>query len=437
MGMVLGCADFYSWEHVFELNQYYFTNYCINCFYHGIDWMYSTVETIYSYDFRVWYFWFFNSVYDESFDFFFNTYWYFSLNTSSFQLFWGIILDSYVVNTLIKLPYTEEWFKSMLSSKEATLVLIHHPELCFLSNTINDYYYTNYLTNYFFSLYELVGAEGYQTAIMLFPQLVILIFAGFIFMSFFFSYFTHTSKEGLIIDADYLVSNSSVEAEKEISSYDDMILGIVVLCYVFGWYFYIQFWSMFSMFPELGLLWCLFPGLYFIIVGIPTALIYDFGIFFLAYLKGVGTTPVLIFELVYDFIAVVIFYTRILVQGVRLILMLFTYASMHDLVLYFSFDQTMFLGAETFWEELNGVSLTLDSITYFMLFIFPSRLMYWIYEILHTFFVVTVQFAAFFAIVFWLFLFLYTFFVMEKQEAYYIEKRIIRKKQFEEIIGLK
>jgi hypothetical protein len=151
-----------------------------------------------------------------------------------------------------------------------------------------------------------------------------------------------------MIDADYLVSNSSVEAEKEISCYDDMILGIVVLIYVFGWYFYINCWSLISIMPELILVFYLFPGLYLIIVGIPTLLVYDFGVFFLAYLKGIGSSPVLIFELMYDYIAIIIFYTRILVQGVRLILMLFTYASMHDLIMYFSFNQRILCEDESF-----------------------------------------------------------------------------------------
>jgi hypothetical protein len=105
---------------------------------------------------------------------------------------------------------------------------------------------------------------------------------------------------------------------------------------------------MLSMMPELVLVFYLFPGLYYIIIGIPTFLIYDFGIYFLAYLRGVGAGAVLFVELMFDYIAVIIFYTRILVQGVRLVLMIFTYASMHDLVLYFTFGQKMFLGAETF-----------------------------------------------------------------------------------------
>jgi hypothetical protein len=100
--------------------------------------------------------------------------------------------------------------------------------------------------------------------------------------------------------------------------------------------------------PELILVFYLFPGLYYIIIGIPTFLIYDFGIFFLAYLRGVGKSSISITEMMFDYIGVIIFYTRILVQGIRLVLMLFTYASMHDLVMLFSFNQKMFLGSETF-----------------------------------------------------------------------------------------
>jgi len=101
------------------------------------------------------------------------------------------------------------------------------------------------------------------------------------------------------------------------------------------------------MMPELILVFYLFPGLFYIIIGIPTFLIYDFGIFFLAYMGGVAAGSVLAIALMFDYISVIIFYVRILVQSVRLVLMLGTYAGMHDVVLYFSFSQKMFFGSET------------------------------------------------------------------------------------------
>ena len=37
--------------------------------YSGIDWLYTYVEIIYAYDYKILYFWLLNSVYDESVDF--------------------------------------------------------------------------------------------------------------------------------------------------------------------------------------------------------------------------------------------------------------------------------------------------------------------------------------------------------------------------------
>jgi hypothetical protein len=51
--------------------------------------------------------------------------------------------------------------------------------------------------------------------------------------------------------------------------------------------------------------------------------------------------------------------------------------------------------------------------------VLPGQFFTWIYEVLHSYFVITVQFGAFFGIVFWLVLFLYTMFVSEKQEDYF------------------
>ena len=69
---VLGCPDFHLKSFEFEKNEFFLTNVCSDCLYHGIDWVYTFVDTIYSYDFKVWYFWFMNSIFDNSFDYFFS-----------------------------------------------------------------------------------------------------------------------------------------------------------------------------------------------------------------------------------------------------------------------------------------------------------------------------------------------------------------------------
>jgi len=122
----------------------------------------------------------------------------------------------------------------MLSSKESTLILVYHPELNFIRENIFKDYYFSFLSNLVFSLYELATPETFYSPVILVPQLLLLVFFSVIFISFYFSYFSTSTGEENTIDADYLISSVTVESEKEISSLDDMILGLVVLIYIFG-----------------------------------------------------------------------------------------------------------------------------------------------------------------------------------------------------------
>jgi|GEM_PF-4968651 len=50
------------------------------------------------------------------------------------------------------------------------------------------------------------------------------------------------------------------------------------------------------------------------------------------------------------------------------------------------------------------------------------------YEVFHTYFVITIQTIAFFAMVFWLFFYLFTFFFSEGHEIYFKKRRLLYKK---------
>lgn len=411
----------------FNYDNFFLTNYCINCLHSGVDFLYTYVEILYFYDFKVLYFWSLFSIFDESFDFFLQSYWFLNTTASTFNLVYSVILDTVTNSSIIKLYGGDEWYKNFLSSQNISLFLINHPEL-----VIADLEKSNFLFlgNFFFSIYEKVDSEGFLLPVMLLPQLLILVFFGYLLVIFYLSYFTSLTKEEASADTDYLLMSASIESEKEIGSFDDIILVMVVLLYVFGWYFYVYCWSVLSYFPEVVFIFYLFPLLYYVIIGIPTYLSYDFGIFFLAYLRGVAPSPVLIMELMYDYIAFLAFYIRLLVQGVRLVLIVFTYASLHDYVIFFMFDQTLLLGNESIMECLNKNSFSVKGFSYVFFLVLPGKIFYWLYELFHTFFVVTAQTVAFFAMVFWLFLFLYTFFVFEKHENYFKEKRDLRRKIF-------
>lgn len=290
------------------------------------------------YDYKVLYFWFLNSVYDESIDFFFISVWFLSLQMSSLQLFWSVLLDSYIFNSLLQFSLTDEWVRGFISSKDTALLVIYHPEVMFFKNQIFCNFFTNYLADINITAIQYLDSQSLLTPIMLFPQLLFLGYIAFFFTAFYFSFYSSSSKEESTIDADYLSASVTVESEKEIGSIDDMLMPVIVITYTFGWYFYLYCWCLISQLPEIVLVFFFFPLLYYTIGNTPTFLLYDFGILYNCYLRGVAPSPNMIFELMYDYIAVIAFYVRILTQGVRLALMFFTYAAMHDFVLYMDYS---------------------------------------------------------------------------------------------------
>lgn len=425
---ILGLIETYDFDIILNQADNEILDTSSNSLFHGITWVYVYSTDLLAFDINLWYQAFSNNILDESFNFFFFIFWVNSLFSSVEQLFFAITLDFFTNSALFKYPFNDSW-TDLFYYIYGNGFLIFYPELIFLKSYTLTYFEEIY-SNARFVFYNLSEHESLFINFNLSLQYLILIGFSTLFLILYFSFYTNPFKEENFIDSDYLNASALVEAEKEISSLDDMVLVLIVLMYIFGWYFYVHCWSLFSYTPELTLVFYLLPGLYFIIIGIPTFLMWDFGIFFLVYLRGIGKSASLSIELMYDYLAVIIFYTRILVQGIRLVLMLFTYLSMQEMVLFLTFGQSIFLGYEFFWENLNYLSVSLDTFSYYLIFSFFGTFLYWIYEILHTYFVVTVQFIAFFAIVFWLFLFLYTFFVIEKQENYFTEKRKLRKQHF-------
>ncbi len=408
----------------------------IHAMYSGIDWLYTYVETLYIYDYKIVYFWFLNSVYDESMDFFFLSVWYSSLQTSSLQLFWSVLLDTYITSSLFQLSLTDEWVRSYMSGKDSALFVIYHPEVIFLKNQIINNYFFDFLSDINVSAIQYLDSQSLLTPIMLFPQLLFVAYMGFLFVAFYFSFYSSSTKEESTIDSDYLSASITVESEKEIGSIDDMLMPSIIIIYTFGWYFYLYCWNLFCCVPELILVFFFFPLLYYTIGNTPTFMLYDFGILFACYLRGIAPTPTMLFELMYDYIAVIAFYVRILTQGVRLALMFAAYAGMHDFVLFMDYNHRYLTGNESLWEEISNINTSISSFTYFFLGTLPGILLNWMYEVFHTFFVVTGQLVAYFGMIFWLFLFLFTFFVIEKQESYFEERRKFRQDLLKKIQNL-
>jgi hypothetical protein len=118
-------------------------------------------------------------------------------------------------------------------SSDSTYVYIYNPELLFIKKQLL-FDYTPFFSNLFFILNENTLVESFSSPIIILPQFFFLVYSALIFISFYFNYFLTPTKEESLIDNDYLINSMTVEAEKEITAFDDMILATIVLIYIFG-----------------------------------------------------------------------------------------------------------------------------------------------------------------------------------------------------------
>ena len=412
-------------EHTFATNCVDSQSYSI---YKNLDWMYSYIEACCAYSLNLSYIQSSLNLLTETFDFFFVFLWSNSLDSNEFQLFYSVMLDNYINNKLIQLHLTDEWSQNFFSSKEATFVLINHPELVFFKSQLINSYYSEYLTDISFSSLQFLQKQSLLSPVLLVPQILLLLLSTFLFVSFYFSYYSNPVKEEASIDSDYLSASISIESEKELGSIDDLLIIFIMFLSIFGWYFYSYCYALICSMPETALFFFIIPLFSYVIIMTPLLLLLDFGIVFIAYVKGVTPTSNLAAELIFDYVSIIAYFVRVFIQCVRLALMFGTYCSMHDFILYANHPISFFSGGESIWEDFSNTSNTKTSFTYFIFSTLPLHLANWGYELIHTLFVLTSQTISYVGMIFWLFLFLFTSFVSEKQENFFSEKRNLRKK---------
>jgi len=68
---------------------------------------------------------------------------------------------------------------------------------------------------------------------------------------------------------------------------------------------------------------------------IPIFLLFDYGMHFITYLRGAGSSASLFMEFIYDCIAFLAFFIRLSVQNVRLLLIILTFFSLYEFILFF------------------------------------------------------------------------------------------------------
>jgi len=400
----------------------------------GIHWIYSVLDSVFLYEAKIVYQK--NPIFltDESVSLEKIAYEVGVWELNSNVLNWSVVLDKKQNIEVYENPYLNAWFSYFVNGSESSFLGYIHPELCFINDSITNTLILPFTSSLYFVLTNDYFSECYVSPMFIVMNIILNTSAVLLLISFYFSYYTNSTKDENTIDQDYLVAAMSVEAEEEIASIDDLSLSLFLLIYLFAWFFYANVIFILTNVPEVSMIFYHLPFLYYMTVLIPTLLLYDFGIYFATYLRGASTTPSFVMELLYDYIAFSAFYIRLLVQNVRILLMTFTYFSLYECILTYVSFSSWFGNYETLWED-NDYNYSNYNSYYFLIRI-PTQIIYWLYELFHTFFVVTAQFVAFFAMSFWLFLFLFTMFVLEQQERFFNVKKSERKEKLKKILNL-
>ncbi len=182
----------------------------------------------------------------------------------------------------------------------------------------------------------------------------------FILATIIISFFGNATKEEATIDHDYLNSGLLTEAEKELGALDDFFLIAVFCIFIFGWYFYTYCCITNANIYVFAVLFTVFPMFYVLILVLPAMLLYEFGIYFIAYVRGGTPSPVVISELLFDYVAVFAFFLRVFVQNVRFLSILFVIHGFNELILFHGVT-TQILGDSVRGWYKEGTLFSFDS----------------------------------------------------------------------------
>lgn len=214
-----------------------------------------------------------------------------------------------------------------------------------------------------------------------------------------------------ILNSSYNVFLTSLFSfsEKEINALDDLLVGVFLIFLFFFFNFLGCFAFIFSCSYSLGFS-MLFLGLCFMLVSIPTTMVYNFGFYFIISIRGGATTLSYIYELILDYVNLISFALRLCIQLVRVVVIGVTYYMYNHLFFVYNY-----LVSPSTSSVFNG------------LFTLTSYLIMWarlIFEVGHTFVIFGIQLIAFNVMVLWLFQFLFTLFFAETLEHSFLKRTL-------------
>jgi len=323
--------------------------------------------------------------------------------------------DKITTSTDLAQKYKNNIFINLFESNELLNIFFYNYSNLYYNIILNfSYSYLNYnyintliLTNYFY----------FFNFLTTFFKLNIIIF---ILYSIFFSKYLNNYFKSLITHNFFSKLTILNEVEKEVGPVDDFIFFSLLFITTIGFFIFITinviiFHSNFFTWINTS-----FALLGFLFLTLPINLFFDYGISFVAYIKGSASGSNFIKELVFDIIGTFTVFIRFIIQNIRFLFILLAIFELLEWVIN-NTNNLIFSNIalqNNFFTEINNNNSNINVlIINSILFIFA-----YFYYFLHLLFLLLVQITIYIGISAWLFFFLYSTKFLSKYEKFFFKK---------------
>ena len=333
-----------------------------------------------------------------------------------------ILEDSWILDLMNTYQYIESESFSFFEKLKKQLVVVEHTINSSLLFIYNSTFINNCMSHINFNFWSEFLKHEYVQSFVWFQLFVLncitYTYFLFVFFCFFFTIHIYILESTGLYNNDYFFSTVFIFSEKELGSIEDFLNCALFFFFVFGWYFYNFGLSLHDCFSVSFYLFSLLPVVYYCFFFIPVNLLTDFSVAFTAYLRGSAPSPFLLGECLFDSINSFAFFLRTFVQNVRFLIILFACHGVNEVITLHGFNSEIFIEQTVSWRHNFLTTYSLQQVESYLFFKLLNDLIYAVYELAHTMFILIIQFSAFLAMVFWLFSFLYTFFSTELLEHF-------------------
>lgn len=219
---------------------------------------------------------------------------------------------------------------------------------------------------------------------------------------------------GKNFDTSFTIFTYFGDLEEEMGAADDAMFYFLIIAFVIVWFFFITQFSVIFLKHLSGILTLLALSVTAAFI-IPAAVLKNFGLAFVSYVRGHGRSSSIFYEAVLDLLSVSIIFLRFIVQNMRFIFIFFTFFELYEFV---------YQGV----SPVTTLSLNVDLSNYAWHEACTYLITNWglyLYYLGHSTIIFIAQLSVYFALSFWLFFFLYTTFTLEATEKYFFFKRAI------------